>query len=1001
MSGVDRAGGGPSYLSALFATSAVALMAMAGAASAQTAPSAPAPAAAQESSTVETIIVTGSRIKSTNFTAPTPTQALGEADLQRNAEPNVFTTIAQLPSLQGSTGATTGTFSTSSGQQGLSSFSLRGLGTIRTLTLLDGQRVVPANVTGVPDISLFPQLLVQRVDVVNGGASASYGSDAVGGVVNFITDKRFEGFKSNFAAGVTTYGDNEQFLAQVAVGKSFMGGKLHVQLSGEYDDEEGVPAGGFGEDAPGDRDWYTTATLVNRGVTNDGSPQYLYREHAQAYQYTKYGLISAGPLQGTAFDKAGNPFQFQYGSNGVPVKNAAGNVTNCYSNGGFCVGGDLSGNVGVGTSLQSEIKRLNGYTRVAYDIDDNNEIYGTLNVARVESANQPNPGAATTGLTLQCSNPYLPASVVTACANNGITQFTFGTSNALLPRNISVHPTRTQVRAVIGADGKFNAFDKDWSYDAYYTHGQNTTNIHVRDILLTPRYRQAVQAVLLNGQIVCADATARANGCQPINVFGGQTPSDAALAYITPKNGPYQHSVQKQDVASINVTGEPIQGWAGPISLAVGAEYRREQYHVQGDPYGDGSAASPYTVDYPADPILNTQGNNWFAGNYHSGAGKYSVKEAYAEVNVPLVDSETTGKANLNMAGRWTDYSTSGTVYTWKVGGTWDTPLEGIRLRAVTSRDVRAPNLSELFAAPVTTTQPNFTIPSTGTPPAGQPAGPGALTLLQNVIGNPDLKPEIAKNVSLGVVLSNPKWFPGFSASVDWYNIVLNGGISSLSAQQVVNFCYAGLTQYCGNFNLNQPSPFVTAQVFNLASIKTSGFDMEASYRFDMPGVPGHFDLRALATNVHKYVTNQGFPGGSVIDSAGQNSGNTPDWKVLAVQTWTSDRFMLSLQERWFSDGVIGGQYIECAPGSCPTGRSAADNNNYPTIDYNRMKGATYVDLSGSYEVRDGLKAYFKVANLFNKDPTPSPQTNTGLDANPALYDLLGRFYHVGLRYEF
>ncbi len=232
--------------------------------------------------------------------------------------------------MQGSTGATTGTFSTSSGQQGLSSFSLRGLGTIRTLTLLDGQRVVPANVTGVPDISLFPQLLVQRVDVVTGGASASYGSDAVGGVVNFITDKRFEGFKANVSAGVTTYGDNEQFLLQVAGGKAFLNDRLHVQISGEYDDEEGVPAGGFGEDAPGDRDWYTTATLVNRGVTNDGSPQYLYREHAQAYQYTKYGLISAGPLQGTAFDKNGNPFQFQYGSNGVPSKAANGAVIGCY-----------------------------------------------------------------------------------------------------------------------------------------------------------------------------------------------------------------------------------------------------------------------------------------------------------------------------------------------------------------------------------------------------------------------------------------------------------------------------------------------------------------------------------------------------------------------------------------------------------------------------------------------------------------------------------------------
>jgi outer membrane receptor protein involved in Fe transport len=209
------------------------------------------------------------------------------------------------------------------------------------------------------------------------------------------------------------------------------------------------------------------------------------------------------------------------------------------------------------------------------------------------------------------------------------------------------------------------------------------------------------------------------------------------------------------------------------------------------------------------------------------------------------------------------------------------------------------------------------------------------------------------------------------------------------------------LTQYCGNFDLNPGSPFVNAQVFNLASIKTSGFDIETSYRFEIPSVPGRFDLRALATNTHKFVTNQGFPGGSVVDSAGQNSGNTPDWKVLAVQTWSTDRVSISLQERWFSDGVIGGQYIECAAGSCPVGRSSADNNNYPTIDYNQMKGATYVDISASYKFGNGLQLYGKVDNLLNRDPTPSPQTNTGLDANPALYDLMGRFYHVGLRYSF
>jgi hypothetical protein len=122
---------------------------------------------------------------------------------------------------------------------------------------------------------------------------------------------------------------------------------------------------------------------------------------------------------------------------------------------------------------------------------------------------------------------------------------------------------------VIGADGKFNALGKDWRYDAYFTHGQNTTNIHVRDILLMPRYRAAIQATTVGGQIVCADPIARANGCVPINIFGGKPPSEAALAYITPKNGPYQHSVQKQDVASINFSGEPFSLWAGPVSLAI------------------------------------------------------------------------------------------------------------------------------------------------------------------------------------------------------------------------------------------------------------------------------------------------------------------------------------------------------------------------------------------------------------------------------------------------
>ena len=938
--------------------------------------------------TVQEVVVTGTRITSSGFRAPTPTQVLGAADIAKNAEPNIFTTIAELPSLQGSTGVTTGTNSTSSGLQGLSSFSLRGLGAIRTLTLLDGQRVVGANVTGVADISEFPQLLVQRVDVVTGGASASYGSDAVGGVVNFITNKRFEGFKANVEGGVTTYGDDGQGLIQAAAGKAFLNNRLHVEGSVEYDHEAGVPAGGFGDQAPDGRNWYSAATLVNRGVTNDGSPQYIYTQNTQAYQYAKYGLITAGPLQGTAFNAAGQPFAFQYGGGGVPARNASGAVSGCYT--GFCAGGDQSGNVGIGTSLQSRLQRVDGYTRIGFDLDANNEIYATVNIAQVQTQNQPNPGAAKSGLTLQCSNPFVPPSVQAACAANGITSFQYGLSDAILP-NISVEPTRMQYRYVAGADGHFQLFGKTWSYDGYYEHGVNYTDIAVQNMTLTPRYNAAIQAISLNGQTVCANAVARANGCVPIDIIGGAPLSAQQLAYIEPTNGPFQHTVQTQDVASLNFSGEPVSLWAGPLSLAFGGEYRREYYRVNADAYGNGAnSVSSYTSAYPADPLLNTAGANWYAGNYHDGHGAYDVGEAFVETNIPFLDTPILGKANLNAAVRWTDYSTSGVVYTWKVGGVWDTPLPWLRLRAVTSRDVRAPNLSELFAAPISVNVPNFTNPFTGT----------SVNISQNTVGNPNLKPEIARNTEAGVIVSRLPFLPGFSFSLDYYRIQIDGAIATLAAQDQVNYCHAGVTQLCGTFNLSDPTGaanYVDLEPFNLASIFTDGFDIEASDSFSHPfGLPGRLTTRVLATNVRNYITNTGLPGAIPIQQAGVDTGNTPTWKLLATQSWDTDRFGVNIQERWFSDGTYGNQYVVCSVGACPV-----STNNNPTINTNSMPGAFYLDIGGTYNILPKLVAYVKIDNLLNRDPTPSPATNTGVDINPALYDTLGRFYHFGLRYNF
>ena len=946
---------------------------------AQTAP----PAGAPEAATVSEIVVTGTRIQTTGFTAPTPTSVIGEEQIQNNAQPNVFATIVQLPSLQGSSGSATNTFSTSSGQQGLSSFSLRGLGTIRTLTLLDGQRVVGAYYTGVTDVSLFPQLLIQRVDVVNGGASASYGSDAVGGVVNFITDTRFTGLKGNVQAGISKYDDNKQGLVQLAGGRSFADDRMRVVGSVEWAKEDGVGPGDFGLDLAGDRHWFTQTTMINRNVTNDGSPQYLMRDNAQPYAYTKYGLITAGPLQGIAFDQSGQPFQFQYGSGGAPSKTAGGAVLGCLP--GFCVGGDLSGNVDSGRTLQSAIERKVGYGRIGYDFAEGNEAYVSFNLGQVKTSNQPVNGMNRTGLTLQCANPYLPTSVRDACATAGITQFQFGTSNALLP-NTKVHTDRRLYRVVAGLKGKFAAFNSDWSYDAYYEHGVNKTAIDVDHILLTPHFNQAIQAITLNGAIVCADPVARANGCQPLNIFGGKPPSAAALEYVQPAAGPFQRLRMTQDVASLNFSGAPIDLWAGPLSVAFGAEYRREFYTVRADPYGAGVAdRSPNGGAYPADPLMSTLGNNWHAGNYKNGDGVYNVKEAFLEIDLPLFNNDKVGRANFNAAARVTDYSTSGTIWTWKAGGTWDTPFDGLRFRGVTSRDVRAPNLSELFAAPVTTTLPNFF----------DPANNRNVVAIQNAVGNPNLTPEVARNTQIGVVLANPSWLPGFSASFDYYKIKVDDVVSSLSAAQIVDYCFRNvLPQTCSAYNLNNTTGpnYINVQSFNLASIKTSGFDIEASYRWRQPlGLPGNFTLRALATHIRDFWTDTGLPGTVPVDSAGVNQGNTPDWKWLAIQSYETDRFSLTLQERWFSDGNYGNQYVVCAPGTCPV-----STPNAPTIDKNFMPGAFYMDVGGAYNIRQDVTAYFKVDNLFDRDPAKSPNY-----ANPALYDIIGRMYRAGVRFRF
>ena len=270
-----------------------------------------APAFAQGAAEpTETVVVSSSRIMNSGFEAPTPTTVIIAADLEKQANPNVFTTITQLPSLQGSTGTLVGNGGSSNGVNGLSALNIRAFGTQRNLIMIDGERVIPSSPQGVVDISEFPQMLIQRVDVVTGGASASWGSDAVSGVVNFILDKKFEGFKMNLNGGITTYADDPQAQFQFAAGTGFMGGRAHVEVSGEFTSEAGVNSL-----SPGPRKWwqnpqqlqqFSTAQCQPNGCPG-GSPQWINGLNGKNVLWAYGGLITRGPLQGTQFGANGQP----------------------------------------------------------------------------------------------------------------------------------------------------------------------------------------------------------------------------------------------------------------------------------------------------------------------------------------------------------------------------------------------------------------------------------------------------------------------------------------------------------------------------------------------------------------------------------------------------------------------------------------------------------------------------------------------------------------------
>ncbi|MBD3760945.1 TonB-dependent receptor [Rhizorhabdus sp.] len=983
----------------------VSMLAIAGPLHAQAvAPAGAAASSDSDATAAADIIVTGSRIVRDGYTAPTPVTVATTEDLMRSTPSNIPDALNKLPQFTNSLSPSKAALNFSNAPIHGNVLNLRSLGTpsnnpkgpLRTLILFDGQRVSPTSYVGTIDTNVLPQLLMQRVDVVTGGASAAWGSDAVAGVVNFVLDKQFTGIKGVAQIGTSERGDNDNQRLGLAIGQDFAGGRGHVLASGEYTNNKGM--------LRSDRNYATkgynyVGSVVGCAVPT-GQPASVCSPGGALNPFTIGSdiLISAlspnGRIVGAS--NAGNPNVGRVINNdgttrpfspGTPVGTA-----------GFQSGGDGYKIPATGHAV-APYKTYQFFGRVDYDLTDDVKAYvqGAWSRADLRYRTQVNALVpASGGVNIYKGNPYLSTALDGALptANDF---YTVGQYNA--GQDLPLAKERTDYWMInAGLNGDMGGFK--WAVN--YSHGDSVHKLANSGLYDYKKLYAASDAVRnpANGQITCRvlldpAVASQYQGCSPINVLNGnpQASTPAGYAYATGTSR-YRAAI-RQDAVAANISGSLFELPAGPVDFTVGAEYRRQKLDLT-------SNAAPALLDTTAERSAYFAGLRgvpagalfYWLTNVGTANGKLNVKEAFAEVAVPILkDATFAQELSLNGAARITDYSTSGTVKTWKVGGTWK-PVNDVLFRATLSRDIRAPNLFELFAG----AQSGIGIvndlrTTSGTYGSGLNQNVSTITA-----GNPNLKAEKAKTLTVGTVLT-PSFAPGLSLSVDYYRIKVSNLIDSLSAQQIITNCFnAGGSGVPECSLISRPTPtslpsLVSIVPANIAFLKTAGIDIDASYRTRV-GDNGKLSLRWYANYLDKFDSQQ-YVGAPVahyagVNVVGSNPAGFPRWRGNFTVDYEQGPFGITLSE----------QYIHKMRLDMPGGptRSRFVDNSVPAF--------WYTDLSVRYTVEAGggsFELFGNVSNLFDQKPPIIPGTVPGvnLPTNIAIYDFIGRAFTAGVRFKF
>ena len=945
-----------------FGTSLACLTIAAAAASVYAQDAAPAAASQAPAADSSTVIVTGSRLKR-GFATPTPTTVETVEELKLAAPNNIADGLSNLPQFANNNKTNVGVPSVAIGTTGQNLLNLRGLGFNRNLVLLDGQRVVATNQVGSVDVNMLPQAIVSRVDTVTGGASAAYGSDAISGVVNFVLNRNFNGFKADIQAGVSSRGDTPNTLVSFAAGHSFLNDKLHVVASGEYFNMDGIDINDNSH-----RSWFETPVGRIANPTSGGTPSFILVNDIRSSVGYPGGFITYaagnGALKGITFLPGGALGTFDRGTTTGSAFQSGGSGAH------------------VNVSLVPNQDRYNFFTGAKYDFANGmsltvDGLYSkshTLQRAFIE----PETGSASQ-FTIFSGNAFMPAALQTLMTTNSLASVAVGRYEADFPP-VQLEYTTTLQRFSGKLDGRFN---DDWSWDIGGAYNRTDQRATEGNNIISRRLYAAVDAVLnpATNQIVCRSTlTGQDPGCVPLNIFGLGAPSAAATNYVL-GNSTKDLRLTQGDVA-YNVRGEVGHNdWAGgkAISVALGVEYHE-------DKAGQVSDALSQTVnDFTGlrgapSAQQNRQGAFRFF-NPQPFSGAIKVTEEYLEVGVPLLKDKPLFKSlDANVAFRNASYDANGLAYsfaggvsssspskssfnatTWKVGANWS-PVSDIRFRITRSRDIRAPSIIDLYNgsqfSSSTVTYQGTTVP-----------------LFQLTRGNPNLTPEKADTLTYGVVLS-PSFLSGFQFSADYYDIDVKEAIGTLLAQQQVNLCAGGNATYCGLQSFSSGALTVITPPFNLNTQIVRGWDIEGQYRTHFLG--GHLSLRGFVNLNNKDQIQPAV--GSLLVNRGAPT--NPKWRATLQANYESDAINVFLEQRIIAKSLIDPTLLE------GTGIS---ENDIPSV--------SYTDMTLTRKINSNWEGYFTVSNLFDKAPpaSPLPTTTFSVPYNGA-YDIIGRAFTLGVR---